>query len=236
MERLRPNGQRAKIALTLVWIVFGLEILALFSGIFQYNLLQKAANGELVTSQMANANDIRQQVIGIIYLVAFIVSGIVFINWFRRAYYNLHLSTTHVSHSEGWAAGAWFVPIINLYRPYQIMKELYTKTSELIEERGVSFYGDLNVGALNIWWTLWIISGIMGQIEFRYTRHANTIEEISISTIISIIGNVLGVVLALITIKVIKEYSNAETVLAESTDDASMESPQWGMESGEPII
>jgi hypothetical protein len=50
MNNLKSNAQRAKIALTLVWIVFGLEILALFSGIVQYNLLQKAANVSSIIS------------------------------------------------------------------------------------------------------------------------------------------------------------------------------------------
>ncbi len=58
--------------------------------------------------------------------------------WFRRAYFNLHQKVSYLSHSEGWAAGSWFVPIVNLYRPYQIMKEIYVETKELFTKRGLS--------------------------------------------------------------------------------------------------
>lgn len=51
MGKLKPNGQRAKNAITLIWIVLALEIVSLISGYFQYDLLQTAANsGEYTKS------------------------------------------------------------------------------------------------------------------------------------------------------------------------------------------
>ncbi len=40
MKNLKPNGQRAKNAITLIRIVLAIEIASLISGYFQYNLLQ----------------------------------------------------------------------------------------------------------------------------------------------------------------------------------------------------
>ena len=137
MENLKPNGQRAKNAITLIWIVLVLEIVLLISGYFQYDLLQTAANGSEISIETATANDTREQIIGIIFLIAYIISAVTFIQWFRRAYYNLHLKVNHLSRTEGWAAGSWFVPIVSLYRPYHIMKELYQETRELLVKKGL---------------------------------------------------------------------------------------------------
>lgn len=105
MENLKPNEQRAKNAVTLIYIVLALEIMALISGYFQYDLLQTAANGGEVSTLWANSNDIREQTIAIVYLIAYVISGVTFIQWFRRAYYNLHLQVRYLSHDEGWASG-----------------------------------------------------------------------------------------------------------------------------------
>ncbi len=89
-EKLRPNEQRAKNAIVLIWIILALEIASLISGYFQYDLLNTVANGGEISTETANANDSREQIVGIIYMIAYIISGIMFIQWFRRAYYNLH--------------------------------------------------------------------------------------------------------------------------------------------------
>lgn len=215
MENLKPNKQRAKNAITLIWFVLALEIASLISGYFQYDLLQIAANGGEISTESATSNDTREQLIGIIYMIVYIISAVTFIQWFRRAYFNLHLKVNHLSQPESWAAGSWFVPILSLYRPYQIMKELYHETKELLVKKGLSFNDNFTPNYLGWWWTLWIINNFIGQFIFRYSMKAESIDELTTSTIASMIGNIIGIPLAFITVKVIKDYSNVEPMLHE---------------------
>lgn len=219
MEELRPNEQRAKNAITLIWIVLVLEIISLISGYFQYDLLQSVANGAEISAETASANDNREQIIAIIYMIAMIISAVTFIQWFRRAYYNLHLKVNYLAHTEGWAAGSWFVPIVSLYRPYQIMKELYQETKELLTKKGISFNQNFTTNSLGLWWTLWIIDNILGQFIYRYSLKADTIDELTVSTVASIVSNIVGIPLALLAIKVIRDYSTVEPLLIEIKAD-----------------
>jgi hypothetical protein len=217
MKTLKPNGQRAKNAITLIWIVFSLEIVSFISGYFQYDLLQSAAYGP-ITPLDVTLNDMREQIIGVIYLIVYIVSTVTFIQWFRRAYFNLHLRVDNLLHPEGWAAGSWFVPIISLFRPYQIMKELYEESSELLEKKGMND-NDLSTSYLGWWWALWIFSSVVGQFVFRYTMSAESIDELIFSTTSSMFQNILNIPLALLAIKVIKDYSKVEPILFELKDE-----------------
>jgi len=219
MESLKPNGQRAKNAITLIWIVLAVEIISLISGYFQYDLLQTVANGGEILTETATANDTREQMIGIIYLIVYVISAVTFIQWFRRAYFNLHQKVAYLAHTEGWAAGGWFVPIVSLYRPFQIMKELYQETKELLIKKGINVNSNFTTSSLGWWWTLWIINTIIGQFVFRYSMKAESIDEVTISTVASVIGNIAGIPLALITVKVIKDYSIVEPLLIEIKDE-----------------
>ncbi|HEX5170486.1 MAG TPA: DUF4328 domain-containing protein [Cyclobacteriaceae bacterium] len=219
MESLRPNGQRAKNAVALIWIMLAMEIVSLISGYLQYDLLQHAANGSEIPIEAANANDTREGIVGVIYLIAYIVSAVTFIQWFRRAYFNLHLKLNYLSQTEGWAAGSWFVPVISLYRPYQIMRELYNETKELLTKNGVAIRQQFTTSTLGIWWTLWIISNIIGQFEFRYSLKAESLDELTTSTIIGMISNIIGIPLALIAIKVVRDYANVEPMLHELKEE-----------------
>ena len=79
--------------------------------------------GKLVTDKILKENDLRVNIIFITETLVYIVSGIMFIRWFRRAYFNLHIVVNNLSFSEGWAAGYWFIPFANFNRPYRIMKK-----------------------------------------------------------------------------------------------------------------
>lgn len=219
MEVLRPNEQRAKNAIMLIWIVLAFEIISLLSGYLQYDLLQQFIAGAEISEETATANDLREQVISIFYLIAYIISVITFILWFRRAYFNLHLKVKYLNHTEGWAVGGWFVPFISLYRPYQIMKELYQETKDLLNKKGIAFNQNFSTGALGWWWALWLFNGFVGQILFRYSLNAESIEEISTSSVLSIFSNIIGIPLALITVKVIKDYASIEPLLSQVTDE-----------------
>lgn len=214
MISLRPNDQRAKAAIILIYTIMALDVLSAVSGIMQYQLLDKANNLGGVSTEEANANDLREQVIGYVFMATYIVSVVMFIRWFRRAYYNLHQLPVSVLFTEGWAAGAWFTPILNLFRPYQIMKELYTESRSYLQRKEVSFTHLSSTTMIGVWWALWVVSGVLGQIVFRTTMNADTIDEMITSTIFGIVDNAIGIPLGLVTIKVIKDYAAAEPLLA----------------------
>jgi hypothetical protein len=142
-----------------------------------------------------------------------VVSSITFIQWFRRAYFNLHLRVNRLSHTEGWAAGCWFMPIVNLFRPYQIMKELFQATHFFLKRNEVHTREHFSMPSLSLWWTFWIIDRFFGQFVLKYSLKADTIEELTTSTIAQLISNGIGIILAIITINIITEYSKLELVM-----------------------
>ena len=211
--QFRPNDARANKAMALIWIILTLEIVSFISGFMQMELLQVVADGGSISEESATLNDTREQVVGIVYLIAFVISAYMFIQWFRRAYFNLHLLSNKLSFSEGWAAGAWFVPIISLYRPLQIMKELFETTIEILKTKGNDMTENYSSSLLSVWWTLWIISGILGQFIFRFSSKAETVEQLITLTEADLVSSIIGVPLALVTIRIIKKYSEIESQL-----------------------
>lgn len=209
MNLIKPNNQRAKLAIIFIWVVFLAELVSLVADYFQLTLLNSILIGEMVSSEIANRNDLFQRVIGIVYLSVFICSAIFFIRWFRRAYFNLHQNVSYLQYTEGWAAGAWFVPILSLFRPFQIMKEMYVETNSIIASFNSSNLKTNKIFPfVSIWWTLWIINSILGQVIFRYK--ADEVSEFIFLTKLSIINSIFGLVLAIITVKVIIDYSLME--------------------------
>lgn len=199
---------RAKNAQLFIYIVLALDVVLLISNLFQYVLIEDIKTGKFIGDDTIDANDLRQQILGIMYLVAFIASTVVYIMWFRRAYYNLG-QAIHTKYSEGWAAGGWFVPIISLFYPYKIMEELYVKTNAILRQQISGYSHQVKLTTIGIWWALWIGSNIIERIGSKL-EDTETIDGVLNYTLFSMFSNVLGIILAFVAVKVIKDYHDLE--------------------------
>lgn len=219
MNYIRPNQQRAKNAITLIWIVLVVEFVSFISSYFQYDLLQSVAHGNFVSLEEANANDTRELWMGIITIVSFLISAITFLSWFRRAYSNLGIKYGNLSNSDGWVIGSWFIPIISLYQPYEMMKELYEKTKKLLVGRHLIAEKNLATKHLGWWWGLWIISSIFGQVLFRLSLRAVSLNELINITLAQMLLFIVDIPLAFLAVHVIREYAKVEHLLTEVEDE-----------------
>lgn len=66
--------------------------------------------------------------------------------------------------TPGWAGGWWFVPIMNLFKPYQAMKEIHQASHEPVDRAWRKHSTPVYLPA---WWACWLIGGLLGQIETR---------------------------------------------------------------------
>ena len=87
------------------------------------------------------------------WLVA-IGATVAFLVWFHRAYVNLSIAHGTTMYAPGWAIGVWFIPVLNLWRPYFM-------TSELLPGTVDGEPADDRPSRLTTWWVLWTASGIV---------------------------------------------------------------------------
>ena len=86
-------------------------------------------------------------------------------------------------------------------------------SERILNSRGINARQFLSTSYVSWWWVFCIIGNILGNFYFRYAMRAETIEELITSTQTSMVLNIWGIPLALLAIKVIKDYSKAEPLL-----------------------
>ncbi|MDP4206262.1 MAG: DUF4328 domain-containing protein, partial [Bacteroidota bacterium] len=128
---IRRNDRRAKSTILFLWIIFSLSIfLLIFELQYHKHLRSAIETGEGLTSNQLMLSEMLVYGFTLLVHITELVLGILFISWFRRLYYNLHLIFNQLSYKEGWAAGCWFVPVLCFFRPYVIMKEIWQTLSD----------------------------------------------------------------------------------------------------------
>ena len=160
---LRDNQRRARTA-RLVFLLFMLNTgsLVVLSMLAQLLPDWGSAVGSISPHLVAGLYYL-YALLGVCYLVVVVASYITLIRWLRRAYYNLHqLPGIRPEYSDGWAAGAWFVPFINFWRPYTIMREVWLGTQRAALGRIVE-----PATLLSWWWAAFVLKLIVARITWH---------------------------------------------------------------------
>ena len=140
----------------LIGLVAIAAIFSIFAMFGQVDLLQRIENGENVTFAEAAASDNLVASAGGFYLLAFIASLVVYLVWINRSVRNLGRvrsgdPSQPLRFTPGWAVGWHFVPFMNLFRPFQVMRELYQESNPV--RQGSSVVG--------WWWGVWLAGGVI---------------------------------------------------------------------------
>lgn len=223
----KPNEHRAKMAQALLLAIIILNGIGLISTYYEYRLIDSWRMGAAVDIDAATANDLRQKIIAIFQILAFIGSAICFIMWFRRAYANLS-KKTNLRYSDGWAAGGWFVPILNLWRPIQMMREMYWVANDILNSNKPINPKKLGLGGIGVWWFAWILNNLLGRISFQMSSKAETLDEFANASMFDMAATGWGITTALLALKVVRDYASVEPLLF--TEDGSTSETKFNPE------
>lgn len=205
-----------KLNIIVFSIICIINTVAVYSGYLEYELLEALNRNEYVTDDEAMMNDLRQASIGISQSILYLLSGIFFLIWFRRAFENLHLLGIRFQYSINSAVWSFFVPILCLYRPYQIMKEIWFGTQAQIKKLVPQYNVNFSTKLISIWWVSFIITNYLGYFALKSMLRDDTIGQLIDSAKAYIISDIFDIPAAILAILVIKIVSNVETQLYEA--------------------
>lgn len=148
------RGRWAQALIFLVSIAAGYGIWAIW---VEITLVERIRDGVFVTFDEVAASDARLSRAGLLYLVAFVAATAAYLMWLYRAAGNLASvrsgdGSTPLRFSPGSAVGWYFIPVMNLFRPIQVMGELYRESNP--ERRSSPL--------ISWWWLLWLTAALLG--------------------------------------------------------------------------
>jgi len=204
----------AKLVVILFYVLIAVELVSIGSSYLQVQLLERAAI-DGISDEEANANDVRQMIVGGVQLLLFVALGFSYLAWLRRSYRNQSaLGAQGLKYSPNWATAYWFIPIVNLFRPYQVTKEIYQTSDPNAEGTTWSF---LPVSALlGWWWAAWIIASAAGRAASRSTRGEPTIEQLVTASWIDIVSSITSVIAAVLALMVVRKITDRQTAKFDS--------------------
>jgi len=206
------------------WIFIALMILniiAVLSGYAQAELLNRAISGGIVTESEAMSNDTREALIGFAQFALYVAAGVAFLMWIHRAHRNLpSLGATDLRFTPRWAVGWFFVPIMSLFRPYQVTSEIWKASDpEVNITDGTAWKSAATSPIVGWWWALFLISNFVANIALRTVFIGEELSDLLASTYAYMVSDAIDVVGILITILMVRrigQFQEAKNKLISS--------------------
>ena len=222
MESLRKRCQVVTGVFVAILVVSALAALSDLS-LLQY--VQEISSGGPVDESRAEGIDARQAMMGMVQLGLFVTCAITFLMWFHRAHKNLKAGGLNdLRYTPGWAVGGFFVPFLNLVRPFQVMKEVWIGSAHLSgdieaeppaeedeeEEGGHSWRAVSPAPLVGWWWALFLITSVLGNAAGRLMVRAETLEAFLVAGRVMLASDLMEIPAALVALLLVRRVTDLQ--------------------------
>jgi hypothetical protein len=197
---------RARILTCVLLAAVLLGVVSIGSTYLQIGLVYKVSEEGGVTLEEAEANSNRQETIFISKFGVLIGILVFLLIWVHRAYRNLPaLGVRGLKFSPGQAVRSWFGKIVSLYRPYQVIKEIWKASDPNVDlSKGSSWKDASSWSVIAWWWFLWIAVIPVNLLVFGFSLEAEILDELVGLSWVVLVSEVLFIVTCNLLILVVR--------------------------------
>ena len=216
ISRLSKTNTIILIALCVV------SMLSIWAVSWNYSLAESMSSGTRISVETATKSDNFVAMSGGLVFIVAIIQIVIFMIWVYKFQKGLPIIKINDARwSPGWCVAWWFIPIMSLFRPYQVIAQFWRATSL---KNSPTNWKSANVPSLlMVWWITSVIATWFAMIYLRLSasnwnsdRLEDYLSELSLS-IFSDASVIISSVLLIYVIKGITEQLKEKITQLEKT-------------------
>ncbi|MFE7747622.1 DUF4328 domain-containing protein [Streptomyces sp. NPDC057428] len=208
LHRLRSPAGLAKAVVVLLGVVIAVDVFALAA---ELNLRGEYANigdGARYEFVSATHSELLYQRAAAVQGLALLATAIVFIIWFRRVRLNAEVFDAGLQPMRpGWAIGAWFVPIANMWLPRRVAGGIWTASAQTNTDGS---WRKVSNAPLNLWWTLYLVSVLAGWGASKNYSATEYVDDLSDAVTLIMAADVLDIAAAVMAIVFVRKLTRMQ--------------------------
>jgi Domain of unknown function (DUF4328) len=210
---LRDPSGLTKFLQRLLFVSILVACVALFDDLAEFVQVQ---SGKATPDQVVDDDPV-QGIVGLLQSGLGLVTGITFLKWVYRAYKNIQgFGAENLRYSPGWAVAYYFMPVLSLFRPVQVMNEIWRASDDPRDWRRRP--GSWLIGS---WWALFLVYGLVTWISLRLALQASNNDQWNFAAIMAILGDLISIPLSIAALRLVTEVFRRQKVLVDGIDPGS---------------
>jgi hypothetical protein len=212
---------------TVVIVLFGagicLVVVMFVLHLLLYFQMDRMKRGQPVSETELDTNYYAQLALSLIYAIWWLATVIAFLMWTHRAHRNLHsLGATDLEFSPAGAVGWYFFPFLNLYKPYQVMREIYNASNPDDLRYQITRWSDHGPMIVKTWWALFLLMSVASRAVNRMSAYPDTPGSFQFVAGASIVDDVITIATMLVAIVLVRSIDHRQRVRATSLSAVSL--------------
>ncbi|HEX8930095.1 MAG TPA: DUF4328 domain-containing protein, partial [Actinomycetota bacterium] len=168
--------------------------------------------------------------------ILLLLTALVFLLWFRRAYWNLlALGAGRLRYTGGWAVWGWLVPLLSLVRPKQLLNDIWRASDPALPVGQPEAWRRRPVPSVLTWWWLVFLSSVVARAVTTESFHTlaqvmtfgllgRAIDLIRPTSGVQALADLLTAAAALLALRVVRMVTERQQARAERLGAAQ---PTW---------
>ncbi|MFD4241618.1 DUF4328 domain-containing protein [Streptomyces sp. NPDC058525] len=149
---------------------------------------------------------------GSLQLLTLLGTATVFIIWFHRVRVNGEIFRPDAfTLGRGWAIGAWFVPIGNLFLPFRTARQIWTASTQLAPDGS---YRPVSAAPLTAWWLVWVLAACVDRVYAQMYKYAETSEAARDASAVGVLSDLLMVAAAVLAVLFVRKLTALQNTKA----------------------
>jgi len=224
--RIRPSQGLATAVVILLSVQAAVLVVRAFVLLNRIRVAGMIDRHEWVSQATANRADRWVRGAGALWVVLFVITIVVWCVWQHRSHQAARDLVAGLDLSAAWAVGCWFVPIVNYFKPFQAIRELWRAS-----EGSPTWRAQATWPVLSWWWTTWLGFNLLGSLQT--TTSGTDLSAIRRSDLIGLVSVTLGVVAALLAVQIVRQVTTRLTSAA--TIASVLPASTWADPGGLPL-
>ncbi len=210
---LRSPQGLATATVVLLCVTGGINLLSAGANVFTLSLMNDLdADPARVSSTMTDLSDIVTGLVGLLQLLMYVATGVVFLVWFYRVRVNGGIfRATEFTQGHGWAIGWWFVPIAHLFQPFVTARQIWRASTQLGPDGSPV---RVSSAPLTAWWAVWVAASIIGRFSGALFSGAETPGEKAAAAALGIGSDLLVVAAAVLAVLFVRRLTAMQNTMA----------------------
>jgi Protein kinase domain/Domain of unknown function (DUF4328) len=231
-NRFQPLLAPADRVRRLLWLTTAVALVGVAANLNDTAAFRRAAGeppGPGTPSQLANG------VFGVEGILL-LLTALMFLLWFRRAYWNLlALGAGRLRYTGGWAVWGWLVPLLSLVRPKQLLNDIWRASDPALPVGQPEAWRRRPVPSVLTWWWLVFLASVVARAVTTESFHAlaqvmtfgllgRAIDLIRPTSGVQALADLLTAAAALLALRVVRMVTERQQARAERLGAAQ---PTW---------
>jgi hypothetical protein len=146
---------------------------------------------------------------GLLYIAAYLTTVVLFCVFFYRSNHNARaLGAEGMEFTPGWAVGWFFVPLMSIYQPLKVAREIYRASDP---EAGAQDWQARPVTrVVELWWGAWILTNVVGVVAARLSLSRNP-SMLAVAPWIEVVDGFTDIAACILAILVIRTIHRRQT-------------------------